>query len=473
MPALPIDSSGAPPDIDKSDENFSATAVPLSMRLGRWQVAMSFWSLLSAMVWLFYGALAASLYGTVNAIIAILVSTVVFGAASIFMTRLGIRHGLNTTVLTKTIFGRWGATLTALLVAATVLYYAIFESSTLAVAFQVYFEGGDIRIWYAVVVLATLPLMLGRVQDWMAKLNGFLLPFYFIGLVVVLVSAAVKFNTDSWTGYAGVVPDEARSLPGWLLGVVLYMGIYITMPTTVDFARFGKKEDEQFHENVTFGWVFYALLFVLNGVAGIFLVQVALPDEAASEIGVVRAILLSAGFFGLLFIVVSQTRVNTLNYYASTTNFERILSAFTKIRLPHSVWVVAVAVAVFLLMLTDVFSYLQTALNWQGVLVVGWVGVVFTHFALSARDRKYGPVIDDAKLPRVAWGLAAWIMPSALGIYLLESTSVAAIWSQSAQIVVLILSVVLYAAGYLVSAPKAAGFNNDGSDDDHDSMSAV
>ncbi len=112
---------------------------------------------------------------------------------------------------------------------------------------------------------------------------------------------------------------------------MLYLGILITMPTTVDFARFAKKEDERFHENVTFGWVFYAVLFIINGIAGIFLVQVALPNEPASEIGVVQAVLMSAGLFGLLFIVISQTRVNTLNYYESTTNFERILSAYSKI----------------------------------------------------------------------------------------------------------------------------------------------
>ncbi|MHC3003313.1 purine-cytosine permease family protein [Gordonia metallireducens] len=454
MPALPASPPTEHSEHEGSDANFSTAAVPNSMRLGRWQVTMSYWSLLSAMVWLFYGALAASLYGTVNAIIAVVVSTVLYGAVSIVMTRLGIRYGLNTTMLTKAIFGRWGATLTALLVAATVLYYAIFESSTLAVAFQVYFEAGDIRIWYAVVVLGMLPLMLGRVQDWMAKLNGYLLPFYFIGLIVVIVAAAVKFDSGSWTSFEGVVPDEGRALPGWLLGVVLYLGILITMPTTVDFARFAKKEDERFHENVTFGWVFYAVLFIINGVAGIFLVQVALPTEPASEIGVVQAVLMSAGLFGLLFIVISQTRVNTLNYYQSTTNFERILSTFTKIRLPHAAWVAAVAVVVFLLMLTDVFSYVQTALNWQGVFVVGWVGVVLTHFALNARDRAFGPKVDDARLPRLGWGLIAWIVPSIVGVILLESSTVPAIWNQSAQLVVLFSSIVLYAVGYLVASKR-------------------
>lgn len=459
MPAVPVPASSTGDVVD--DGNFSAAQVPLTARLGRWQVTMSYWSLLSAMVWLFYGALAASLYGTRNAIGAIVLSAAVYSIVNIFTTRLGTRLGLNSTLLTKTIFGRWGSILTALLLAATTLYYALFESSTLAVAFKLYFDAGDIRIWYAVVVIAMMPLMLGSVQSWMGKLNGILLPFYVVGLVAVLVAAYVKFGGNSdWLDFGGVVPAEGRALPGWLLGAILYMGIFVNMPNTIDFARFAKLEDETFHERVTFGWVFYAALFVVNGIAGIYLVQTVLPTEPASEDGVVRAILAALGFVGLLFIVVSQTRVNSVNYYLSTTNFERILSSVSSVRLPRIVWVAGVSVVVFCLMLTDVFQYLQTALNWQGVLVVGWVGVVLTHFALHARDRRFGPVIDDAALPAVRAGLAAWIVPSVLGIVLIEIDGVPALLAQSAQLIVLALSVVLYAVAYrmsLTNRPDEAG----------------
>ncbi|WP_206037760.1 permease [Rhodococcus sp. HNM0569] len=445
MPALPVQHS------DAADENFSATRVPHTARLGRWQVTMSYWSLLSAMVWLFYGALAASLYGTRDAIGAIVLSVVVYSLINVFTTRLGTRLGLNSTLLTKTVFGRRGATLTALLLAATTLYYALFESSTLAVAFEAYFGFGDLRVWYAVVVVAMMPLMLGSVQTWMGKLNAILLPFYVLGLIAALIAAYVKFGGDAaWLDFAGVVPDEGRALPGWLLGAVLYMGIFVNMPNTVDFARFGKIEDERFHENVTFGWVFYLGLFVVNGIAGIYLVQTVLPAEPASEHGVVQAVLACLGFWGLLFIVISQTRVNSVNYYLSTTNFERILSSFSQVRLPRVFWVSAVSVVVFLLMLTDVFSYLQTALNWQGVLVVGWVGVVLTHFALATVDRRDGPETDDSRLPAVGWGLAAWLIPSAVGIWLLESGSGPALLAQAPQLLVLVASVVSYAFGYLV-----------------------
>ena len=69
------------------------------------------------------------------------------------------------------------------------------------------------------------------------------------------------------------------------------------------------------------------------------------------------------------------------------------------------------------------------------------------------RDRRRGPVHDDARLPRIGRGLVAWIMPSLIGILLLEIPGVPTVLTQSAQLVVLVLSVVLYALTYRLSGP--------------------
>lgn len=454
MPALSHQQAGT--DHDATDANFSDGVVPLTDRLGRWKITMSFWSILSAMVWLFYGALVSSLYGTKDALIAIVLATVFYSALNILPTRLGVRLGLNTALLTKSIFGQWGAVLTALLVGATTLYYAVFESSVLAAGFHTYFNAGDIRIWYAVVVLGMLPLMLGSVQSWMGKINGILLPFYAVGLAAALIAAFVKFGgTWAWLDAAGAVPPDAHVLPGWVLGFILYMGNFILMPTTIDFARFARHEDEKFHEHVTFGWVFYVLLIFVNSAAGIYLVQTVLPNSHASETGVVQAIIASLGFWGLLLIVVSQTRINTLNYYLSTTNLERVLNTYSTWRLPRVVWVSAVALVVFLLMLTDVFSYIGTAMLWQGVLLVGWFGVVFAHFAFGARQHGIDQQNSSAA-PSIRWGLFAWIVPSIIGIFLLQRQGVPLLLKEAAVPVVLILSVLWYGIVQAVAKRSSA-----------------
>ena len=49
------------------------------------------------------------------------------------------------------------------------------------------------------------------------------------------------------------------------------MGMSILMMFTMDFARFAKPEDERYHIGVTFGWVYYLLTFLVNGLIGILL----------------------------------------------------------------------------------------------------------------------------------------------------------------------------------------------------------
>ncbi|MEN3121289.1 MULTISPECIES: FAD-dependent oxidoreductase [Janibacter] len=67
---------------DQRHDDYANHVVPITMRLGKWQLAMSFWSLLSAMVWLFYGALASSLFGSVNAIIAMVLAVVTYSVGT-------------------------------------------------------------------------------------------------------------------------------------------------------------------------------------------------------------------------------------------------------------------------------------------------------------------------------------------------------------------------------------------------------
>ncbi|MFB7441629.1 purine-cytosine permease family protein [Streptomyces mirabilis] len=436
-------------------DDYGNHVVPLTARVGRWRLTMSYWSLLSAMVWLFYGALAASLYGSTDALIAIGISVVTFSLMASLFTRWSLRSGLNSTLLSRRMFGVFGASLTALLIAATTTYYAVFESSTLAVAFQHYTPSWDIRIWYAIVVAAMLPLMFGGVQTWMARLNAVLLPLYAVGIVAAVIAAAVRFSAASdWTSFSGVVPSEARPLPGWLLASVLYMGCYLNILMNVDFGRLAKKADEGFHRHVTFGWVFYVILYGVNGTVGIFLVRAAIPDQPAAETGVVQAVLASLGVAGLILIVASQARINSLNYYQSSANWGRLISNLFGVRVRRIPLVVISTAVVFLLMLTDVFSYLQSALTWQGVFVVSWVGVLLTHYALVPEDRAHGPEFRALRLPRVTWGLAVWLFASAVGIYLVEAPGVPAALSGTAQLVVLVISVVLY--GAVVLARRSA-----------------
>jgi hypothetical protein len=192
------------------------------------------------------------------------------------------------------------------------------------------------------------------------------------------------------------------------------MGVWVLMLFTFDYARFGKPEDAGYHGRWNFGMPFYAVTFLLNGAAGIYLVS-SIPHEGAlNEVSVVMAILQLMGLWGLLFVWATQTRINTANYYLATLNMQAFFGRFG-VRGSYLVWALAVGVIVYGLMLADVFAYLLKALAYQGIFVVAWVGVALAQI-LYGRS-------DEVALERVAAfnpvGLTAWFGATAAGLALM------------------------------------------------------
>ncbi|NMI00993.1 purine-cytosine permease family protein [Pseudonocardia acidicola] len=422
-------------------EDYSVHVMPRTWRSGRTSLLMAFGSMFSAMFWLYVAATVAAVAGTVNAVIGIVLTGLTKGAMNFVLSRYASRSGLTVALLSRRIFGYAGSILAPLIFAATALYYGVFEGSIVAVALQSFVGGGDIRLWYLLVVAYSVPLILGGVRTWLDKLNGVLLPFYVAGLIALVAVASSSHPASI------ALPDMHTDLagPGWLWAFSVYMGVYILMMYTVDFARFGKAKDETFHGIVTFGPVFYLLTYLGTGLVGIFLTATipgVLGTAGITETGIVEAVIGTLGLAGLLLIVISQTRINSANLYLASTNLEALTSRVFRVRLPRIVWAVVAGVLVYALMLTDVLSYLLRALSWQGVFVVAWVAIALTHIALHRRTEGAAPEFRPGRLRRVTPAAAVWVVVSLIGILLVELTGpFGATWSAP-------ITFILSAAGY-------------------------
>ncbi|MCG2621835.1 hypothetical protein LVY72_07875 [Arthrobacter sp. I2-34] len=437
-------------------EEYTNHAVPTTARLGKWGIFSGWSSIASAMAFVYYGALSASLVGVQQALIGIVLTVIVYSVLGTKSAREAIRWGLNSTLLSRELFGFRGAALAPLLVASAGVYYAVFESSVLAVALQSYFQVWDIRVWYAIVIAGMLPLMLGGMQTWLNKLNGISLPVYFFGLLAAVVAAGMRFGwAGDWSAFGPAA--SATVIPGWLTVFVLYMGVWILFPDTQDAARFGRGTDSKFHERVSFGWVFYLIAYLFNGLVGIFIVALAAPQDSVTESGVVHGVIGALGVVGLIVIIVSQVRINSANFYFASVNMERFAAHFSRRNLSRRTWVIVLLVVVFVLMFTDVFSYIAIALAWQAVLVVSWVGIMIVHWLL---DRHKEPEFRPARLRAVAPGFGVWVASSAVGITLLQLPAQLPVLSALAPLVSLAASSLLYwavrAAGLSAGKPVGA-----------------
>ncbi|KAB2674733.1 purine-cytosine permease family protein [Brucella tritici] len=429
-------------EVDTLD--FSTTAVPPNARMPKFGLTMAWWAVCSALFYIVVGAALALGFGSKNAIIGMVLSVIAYSAVNAVLSRYAIRTGLSVALFSRVLFGNVGAGIATLIFCATAIYYAVFEGSVIAVGINTVFPSVAYPVAALIVVLYSVPLIFGSIQSWLDKFNGVLLPFYILGLIVAVALAIGEYGySDKWLNLG---PEGGAPASGWWSCFVAYMGVWVLMMFTFDYARFGRQEDADYHAWFNFGTPFYLMVFVVSGLFGMFMVA-TVPDVGATEVSVLLALLKLMGIWGLAFVWITQTRINTANYYLAAVNMEALVAAFGKMPFGRIGWAIAVGAIVYVLMLADVFAYLLQALAYQGIFVVAWVAVAMAHILSDRYDRLSGGTVEyrSEQVPALnPLGLTAWFGAAAIGILLHVSGGSYADFSAPATAVV---AFAIYAAG--------------------------
>lgn len=404
---------------EAENSDYSSVAVPPDARMPRGALTMAWWAVCSAVFYIVVGAAMALNFGTRNAIIGIVLSIVAYGVINAVLSRFAIRTGLSVALFSRVLFGNVGAGLATLIFCATAIYYAVFEGSVIAVGINTTVPSISYPIAALIVVLYSVPLIFGSIQTWLDKFNGVLLPFYLLGLVVAVALAIGEYGySEKWLalGPAGGAPAG-----GWWSCFVYYMGVWVLMMYTFDYARFGRRDDSNYHAHFNFGMPFYAMAFLVSGLFGMFMIGTVPGLGQLSEVSVLLALLKLMGIWGLLFVWITQTRINTANYYLAAVNMEALVQLVAKAPFGRIGWAIAVGVIVYLLMLSNVFAYLLQALAYQGIFVVAWVAVAIAHIAIDRYSTLIGEAIEYRASQVPAFnplGIGAWFVAAAIGIAL-------------------------------------------------------
>lgn len=444
--------AGMSKEIPEDEMDLSTVALNEGSRMPKFALTMAWWAVCSAMFYIVVGATLAMTYGAPNAIIGMALSVVAYGLINYVISRYAVETGLSVALFSRVLFGNVGAALATLIFFATAIYYAVFEGSVMAVAASHYFPALSYAVAALIVVLYSVPLIFGSVQHWLDKLNGILLPFYLLGLFAAVGVALSRYGyKPDWLAL-GVKPTTPGT--GWIDCFVYYMGVWILMMYTFDYARFGRKADAEYHGRFNFGMPFYAVAFLLNGVVGIFLVATVPAEAALSEVSVVLDLLKLMGLGGLLFVWITQTRINTANFYLATVNMQAFFQKTVGLQWSKFVWALVVGVIVYILMLANVFSYLLQALAYQGVFVVAWVGIALTHILSPRYHKMVGSAVEyhSARVPAFnPGGIAAWLISTALGVVFMNAPGL--LHTLSAPLT-FVASIVIYSIALAIARPS-------------------
>ena len=438
--------------------DLATMAVPESARSGRSSLTMAWWGVCSALFYIFLAATLATAFGTQNTIIGMILSVISYGLINSILARYAIRTGLSVSLFSRILFGRVGALLATLIFFSTAIYYAVFEGSVIAVAANKVIPNLSYEWACVLVVVYSVPLVFGSVQNWLDKLNGFLLPFYLVGLTLAVALTISTYGySNAWLHFE---PANGAPAHGWVSAFLAYMGVWVLMMFTFDFARFGSKKDANYHAKFNFGMPFYVMTFLINGLVGIFLVTSG-KLTSISETGVVdQLIVVLGGTLALLFIWVTQTRINSANFYLATINMQAFFEKLLGFSLKKWMWAVVVGIVVLVMMRsTNVFSYILAALNYQGIFVTAWVGVALAHILSKRYDNMFDGKLEyhSNRVPRFnPCGLWAWFTGAGLGLLM----TLSGFGAGYAPLVVFITSVVVYKLMLNIAKPEWFVTNN-------------
>lgn len=405
-----------------SESDLAMSPVMEASRMSPVALTAAWWSNASPMFWPFIAAALAQAYGTRNALIGMGAAVVFYGLAGGILARYAIRTGLGCFLFSHVLFGSIGAPVATLIFFATAIYYAMFEGAVLAVTASKIIPGVSYAWASVVIVLYSVPLIAGSVQRWLNKFNGVLFPVYIGGLALAVSLCLMKYGYS--TAWLRLGPATGNSEWGWWNCFVAYLGASIFFMFSQDFARFGRLRDSRYHGLVNFGYVFYAITFMLNGVVGIFLVGMTQLSHLTEASVVDAFVAVLGGSMALGFVWVTQTRINTANYYVSTVNMQAFFESLFPLRLRKFTWAVIVGVIVLALMLVgNALKYMLVALSYQGVFVTAWAGVALSHVLLvpASTVAGVGSGQQGAAWPKVnVAGLSGWLSGAAFGLVLMK-----------------------------------------------------
>ena len=423
-------------------EDYALRYTPRSFR--RWsefRVANTAFGAVSFLALEAIGGAIALNYGFCNALWAVLVVGLITFLTGLPISYYAAKYGLDMDLLTRGAgFGYLGSTVTSLIYASFTFIFFALEAAIMALALQLYF-GLPIVLCYLLSSLVIIPLvthgitLISRLQLWTQ-------PVWLALLVLPFVAIALK-DPGVFREFAGLAGsrsgDSGFDLVMFGAAATVAFSLVVQIGEQVDFLRFLPEKTPRNRLRwwtavlvAGPGWIVPGMLKIMAGALLAFLaLQAELPLEKALEptqmylagFSYVFADYGWAALATIVFVIVSQVKINVTNAYAGSLAWSNFFARITHSHPGRVVWLVFNVLIAFLLMTLGIFGALEHVLGVYGNVAVAWVGalvadlVINKPLGLSPRHIEFkrahlydvNPVGAGAMLLATALAIAAYV----------------------------------------------------------------
>ena len=346
------------------------------------------------------GAIALS-YGFSNALWAILVVGLITFLTGLPISYYAARHGVDMDLLTRGAgFGYLGSTLTSLIYASFTFIFFALEAAILALALQMYL---DWPLWllYLVSSLVIIPLV-ARGITLISGLQLWTQPIWIVLFVCPFVAVLVK-KPELYADFTSLVgrTSDSSGFDPLMFGAAatVAFSLVVQIGEQVDYLRFLPEKTAanrgRWWAAVLIagpGWIVPGMLKMMGGA---FLAFLALQHEIPANHAVEPTQMYLTGFsyvlrdpawvlgITVLFVVVSQMKINLTNAYAGSLAWSNFFARLTHSHPGRVVWLVFNVVIAILLMALGVFSALEHVLGFYSNIAIAWVGALVADLVIN------------------------------------------------------------------------------------------
>ncbi len=340
-------------------------------------------------------------YGFLNAAWAILVAGIIIFLAGIPVSRYAALHGLDMDLLTRGAgFGYLGSTVTSLIYASFTFIFFALEAAIMAYALELGF--GIPPAWgYLICALVVIPLVTHGISV-ISRLQTLTLPIWLLMLLLPYVFVLAK-EPNAFTGLLGHGGSEnaGSGFDFQLFGaaVAVALALITQMGEQVDYLRF--MPERTAHNRKRWlagvliggpGWVVPGIVKMLGGALLAYLaISHGVPAMRAVDPNQMYLVAYGHVFSNpawavaatVLFVVVSQLKINVTNAYAGSLAWSNFFSRITHSHPGRVVWVVFNTLIALMLMELDLFQALGRVLGLYSNVAVAWMMAVVADLVIN------------------------------------------------------------------------------------------
>jgi signal transduction histidine kinase/CheY-like chemotaxis protein/purine-cytosine permease-like protein len=343
-------------------------------------------------------------YGFTNAIAAIAAVSLLIWLTSLPISYYAARYGVDMDLLTRGAgFGYLGSTITSLLYACFTFIFFALETAIMSLALQLYFS---ISLEFANLIsaLVVVPIvmfgvtLINRLQMWTQ-------PLWLV--LFVLPYAAVLWHSPDlpaqWITFAGFAAHgHAFGLQAFGEACTVVFALIVQIGEQVDYLRFLPPLTENNRRRwwtallaAGPGWIVPGALKMLGGA---FLAFFAIQHEIDPARATHPTQMYLAAYHDLfdplrlaawalptmvLFVVISQLKINVTNAYAGSLAWSNFFARLTRSHPGRVVWLVFNVLIALLLVEIGVFDAIEKVLSLYANVAIAWIGTLFADLVIN------------------------------------------------------------------------------------------